>query len=179
MASSLEPWQTDGLEPDATRLLALVRRRGTLRMDELPAALPKGRAAGDLARLLESRLLARGGSVHTEAGFHVKALESWDRWAEDAEASPPWPTPAAARAVFAAVARRWEKAFGEGPRFPWDAPPPARAKRRVAKTKVPARARKPARAKTKAPARKARKARSRDERRPARRPSGVRRKRAR
>ncbi|MDB4980997.1 MAG: hypothetical protein JWM82_1749 [Myxococcales bacterium] len=64
-----EPWQVGGLPRDSTRLLA-----------ELDA----GRAiepAGEGARVLEQRLLARAETIHSAGGKHVLRLEPWTAWA--------------------------------------------------------------------------------------------------
>ena len=164
IATENAPWQTDGLDDAAQRLLAVVRRRGTVRLDEIPAFAAGRDAPGDVARLLEARLLAHGGQVHTESGAHVKTLEHWDLWAQGAGASPPWPDPADARARFAAIADRWEREYGARPRFPWDpraeAAPKARTKRvaKAEKKAAPKRAAPRAAKKPKAKAARASKA---------------------
>jgi hypothetical protein len=159
IATEDAPWQTDGLADGARRLLAFVRRRGVVRVDEIPPTLVAGKAAADAAQALEARLLARGGNVHTESGAHVKTLEHWERIASEAGAPPPWPGPAAARATFSATADRWEREHGARPSFPWE---PAPRRVRTVKAREPA-------------AKRAAKPKRRDERRPARRPSAKRR----
>ncbi len=69
VAIGREPWQLVGLPRDSARLLA-----------ELDA----GRAiepAGEGARVLEQRLLARAETIHTSGGKHVLRLEPWRAWA--------------------------------------------------------------------------------------------------
>jgi hypothetical protein len=67
------------LTPLARKLLALVERRGELRMDD-PAAAPlrKERVA------LEKALLVHSTQVHSESGNHVSVLVSWKYWAAQA-----------------------------------------------------------------------------------------------
>ena len=63
------------LSPAARKLLALVEKRGELRMDDPAArALRKHRAE------LEKALLVHSTQVHTESGKHVAVLESWDHF---------------------------------------------------------------------------------------------------
>ena len=73
VATERAPWQTRALSPAARALLRRVAREGEVQVG------PGGRAAG---KVLEARLLVRGGEVHTASGAHAKVLESWSRWAE-------------------------------------------------------------------------------------------------
>ena len=64
------------LSPAARKLLALVEKRGELRMDDPAAAtLRKERVA------LEKALLVHSTQVHSESGNHVALLMSWKHWA--------------------------------------------------------------------------------------------------
>src|SRR5262245_30768717 len=82
LASSGEPWQTDGLAAPAGRLLSAVRTHDEVRADRAPAGRrTDAKAMGDLMRELEQRLLVRGSSIHTESGAHVGVVESWQHWA--------------------------------------------------------------------------------------------------
>jgi len=56
------------LSPGAGKLLGVVEKRGTLRMDESDL---KG------SKELESSLLVHSGSMHTEKGSHTTVLTSW------------------------------------------------------------------------------------------------------
>ena len=58
------------LSPGAGKLLGVVEKRGTLRMDESDL---KG------SKELESSLLVHSGSMHTEKGSHTTVLTSWRR----------------------------------------------------------------------------------------------------
>jgi hypothetical protein len=79
-ATARASWQTEGLPPDARRLLARVDREGRLRTE--------GSAAARAARVLAERLLVHAGSVHTESGAHATELESWPRWARRLRVEP-------------------------------------------------------------------------------------------
>lgn len=82
VATSGEPWQTQGLSSAARSLLARVRREGRLRTDQVQKARGAGsKAVGEAARELEAKLLVSSEQVHTESGSHAKCLESWDHWA--------------------------------------------------------------------------------------------------
>lgn len=72
-----EPWQTEGLSEGATRLLERLDR------GEGPV-----RAAGASVREIERRLLATSEEIHTEAGRHEIALESWRAWSARVRCRP-------------------------------------------------------------------------------------------
>lgn len=64
------------LSAPARKLLALVEKRGELRMDDPAAAkLRKERSA------LEKALLVHSTQIHSESGNHVALLMSWKHWA--------------------------------------------------------------------------------------------------
>ena len=85
VASSREPWQTDGLSSMAKQLLDAVLESGELRTDHVPRV--GGPKPGDAARDLERRLLVYGEQVHTDTWAHAKLLQSWERWADRVGAS--------------------------------------------------------------------------------------------
>ncbi|HEY8131083.1 MAG TPA: hypothetical protein VII12_04275 [Thermoanaerobaculia bacterium] len=60
-----EPWQMEGLSPDARRLLARVDRERSVR------------ASGPASKGLQERLLVNAREVHTESGRHETILEPW------------------------------------------------------------------------------------------------------
>ena len=64
-----EPWQTRGLSAGAKRLL-----------EHLDQGEDPVRASGAPVKELEARLLATSREIHTEAGRHEVALESWQAW---------------------------------------------------------------------------------------------------
>jgi hypothetical protein len=72
-----EPWQAQGLSGSARRLL------GRLDRGEDPV-----RAAGAPVRELERRLLATSQEIHTDAGRHEMALESWKAWSARVRCHP-------------------------------------------------------------------------------------------
>jgi hypothetical protein len=81
-----------GLSPAARKLLALVERRGEVRLDEVSAAAVGARdakAAGALRGELEKRRLVLGASVHTDSGRHAAVLRSWKSWSAEASSAHP------------------------------------------------------------------------------------------
>src|SRR5262245_34047373 len=62
------PWQKAGLSREARRLLERVGEGDAIR------------ASGAAVKELEKRLLATTRQVHTAAGRHEIALQSWDAW---------------------------------------------------------------------------------------------------
>ena len=72
-----EPWQVRGLSDGAKRLLGRVDR------GEGPV-----RATGAPVREVEVRLLATSQEIHTEAGRHEMALESWQAWSARVRCRP-------------------------------------------------------------------------------------------
>jgi hypothetical protein len=69
VAVSEEPWQREGLSPEARRLWGRLRKEGSVA------------ASGPAARELEGRLLVRAKQIHTETGAHRLELETWSAWA--------------------------------------------------------------------------------------------------
>ena len=65
-----DTWQLSGLSTPAKRLLAQLERG-----DGVPV-----RATGPVVRELQTRLLAMAREIHTDAGRHEMALESWHAW---------------------------------------------------------------------------------------------------
>jgi hypothetical protein len=83
VAAAREAWQTERLSPVAHALLARVRQQGLVRTDHLEAlGGGNARALNRAARELETRLLVRGGNLHTETGAHAKYVETWATWAD-------------------------------------------------------------------------------------------------
>ncbi len=110
-ARSREPWQTEGLSAAARSLLDAIDREG------------QARAAGGVARELETRLLVRGEPEHTASGRHAKLLESWDRWIVRVRPSPPVvPSDAGRRELEEALAALNDR-YGAFGRLPWQQPP--------------------------------------------------------
>ena len=69
IATAREPWQMEGLTPDARTLFDAVQRADA-------------RATGRIARELEERLLVHAAQVHTESGRHEMQLQAWPRVAK-------------------------------------------------------------------------------------------------
>jgi hypothetical protein len=78
VACSHETWQMGSLMPATRALFARIESEGELRSDQLDKG-PKKETAKNLLEL-EWRLLVHTKSVHTEAGAHAKAVESWRHW---------------------------------------------------------------------------------------------------
>jgi len=113
-----ERWQRQGLKPEDLRLLAIVRRHGSVTTDE-----PKARAAAvgsvsKTALVLERKLLVVGTQVHTENGRHVKRLQSWPHWARRVRLASRL-RPGDAKAELNERVLRMNKAFAGRARLPW------------------------------------------------------------
>lgn len=76
VGASRKAWQIISLSSNSKKLLALIDKRGAVRTDLI--AKPLARASRDL----ENRLLIHSEEIHTEAGAHARALESWPAWAK-------------------------------------------------------------------------------------------------
>ena len=83
-----EPWQAKGLSAGAKRLLERLDR------GEGPV-----RASGAPVKELEVRLLATSQEIHTEAGRHEMALESWQAWSARVRCRPAESVPLARKAL--------------------------------------------------------------------------------
>ncbi len=107
IASCGESWQTEDLSSDARKLLTRVGREGRLE------------AKGHAVRELETRLLARAVSVHTESGAHAKLVESWAHWRRSVDFKPRHMRLETAKARLQKIAARWERQTGTKVRLPW------------------------------------------------------------
>lgn len=107
IATAREPWQTRNLSKDALAMLKKVDKESEVS------------ATGEVVRELEARLLVHAESVHTERGFHAKAVESWQSWAKSVRLGKVNLTPAEARAQLEAVVSRINKQFGAKGTLPW------------------------------------------------------------
>jgi hypothetical protein len=112
VATSREPWQTEGLPAVAVDWLAA--------HDAVEAAGgPLPPASRTVSKEIEARLLAHGENVHTTSGKHETRLESWRSWAgRVGQAWPPAGGPAVAaakRAIEAAASRLG----APPPELPW------------------------------------------------------------
>ena len=115
VARAREPWQMEGLSEEASTLLEAVDRNG------------EAHASGDVARELETRLLARGEQAHTASGRHAKVLESWRRWASRAGLPEQGPSPEEGRRELEGVLAELNSRYGGRARLPWQRPPRRRA----------------------------------------------------
>lgn len=75
VATAREDWQLHGLNGAARRLLSKVDREGEVRTDKMKSF----KGLGEAARDIEKRLLIYTEEIHTEKGFHAKALMAWSR----------------------------------------------------------------------------------------------------
>ncbi len=75
VATAREIWQTQKLSASARRLLSMVDQEGEVRTDKIGSF----KGLGEAAREIERRLLVYSEEIHTEKGFHAKALMAWSR----------------------------------------------------------------------------------------------------
>jgi hypothetical protein len=120
VATSGEPWQTDGLSAPARRLLSAVRTNDEVRADRASnGRRTDPKAMGDRMRGLERRLLVRGTSVHTETGAHAAVVEGWDRWARRVGVGTRCPSPSEAKTTLEGAVSAWAAGTKPLPRLPW------------------------------------------------------------
>ncbi len=105
-----ERWQLDGLDPAALMMLE------TVEAATQPVVFDKASKA--FAAQLDDRLLAYGAGVHTDAGHHVRAYQSWKAWATARDLECSTGNAAEARERFEAIAAQWQRA-GTSRLFPW------------------------------------------------------------
>jgi hypothetical protein len=112
VASSREPWQTEGLSAVGAQWLAAFDAA-----EAAGEAMPA--ASRTVTKEIEARLLAHGENVHTDSGKHETRLESWRSWAERVGEK----LPAGGGAAVAEAKRALEEAAARlGPpavEFPW------------------------------------------------------------
>ena len=75
VATAKEDWQVRELSGSARRLLSRVDREGEVRTDKMGPF----KGLGEATHELESRLLVYTEEIHTEKGYHAKALMAWSR----------------------------------------------------------------------------------------------------
>jgi hypothetical protein len=90
---SHEEWQTRGLPAAGTKLLSVIERKSPVRADRLTDDYRK------VLPILERRLLAVCGEIHTESGAHAKTAESWRHWAKRVGMSPIAMSPESAKEI--------------------------------------------------------------------------------
>ena len=121
LGTAREPWQLQGLSPVARRLLDAVTSSGELRTDDIPwTGGAKRDRPGEVARLLQRRLLVYGDQVHTERGAHAKRLETWERWAKRAGLARSRMTPERGRKELEGVLASLNERFQGKGRLPWE-----------------------------------------------------------
>ena len=104
-----EPWQLDGLDPAAWKMLDVVEAATQ------PVVFDK--AGKKAAAQLDNRLLAYAAGIHTDAGHHVRAYQSWAAWAVERDLECLTGNAAGARARFEAITAHWQHA--DSRLFPW------------------------------------------------------------
>ncbi len=112
-----ESWQLQGLPGEGVRLLEVVREKGRVGLDTLPAGQLK--RLGEAARELERRLLVHGTEIHTKAGAHSKILESWDHWARGVGFVDTPRAPASGREELETIVHDLNGRFSATARLPW------------------------------------------------------------
>jgi hypothetical protein len=110
IGTAREPWQMDGLSKEAKALL-----------EKTDSQEGKVESSGDTVRELETRLLVRATSVHTERGFHMKEVQNWAAWARSAKLGKVKLTPAQAKAQLESVVTRLNQQCGARGTLPWQA----------------------------------------------------------
>ncbi len=109
LGKAREPWQLDGLNPEALTMLETI--------ESAPEPVVFDKARKKFAAQLDDRLLAYAASIHTDAGHHVRAYQSWTAWAAQRGLECSTGNAAVARGRFEAIAAHWQHA---GSRlFPW------------------------------------------------------------
>ena len=94
-----EAWQLDGLDPAALMMLE------TVEAATQPVVFDKARKM--LAAQINDRLLAYSAGIHTNAGHHVLAYQSWTAWAAERDLECSTGNAAEARKRFEAIAAQW------------------------------------------------------------------------
>ena len=120
VVSAPQTWQAKGLSRTAQSLLTLVNRAGRLRTDRiLKKGNMKGKAIGDAARELETRLLVHSVEVHTESGAHAKQMESWKVWTNRSRVGGKTMSYELAERKFEVVLRDLNRRYGAKGKLPW------------------------------------------------------------
>lgn len=107
IGTAREPWQMQGLSKEAKALLKRVHR------------VKQVESSGDPVRELETRLLVYADSVHTERGFHMKQVRTWESWADSVNLGAVDLKPDAAKVQLEWVVARLNKQFNAKGALPW------------------------------------------------------------
>lgn len=118
IGTAREPWQTDRLSKEAKSLLRKVDKQGELD------------SSGDPVRELEKALLVHSESFHTESGYHIKHVQTWQQWAKSVHLRSAKLSPAEAKSQLESVVTRLNKQFAATGRLPWQQSPRRASKNR-------------------------------------------------
>ena len=105
-----DPWQLHRVDPVTLMMLE------TVEAATQPVVFDKARKK--FAAQLDDRLLAYGAGIHTDAGHHVRAYQSWTAWAAERDLECSTGNAGQARARFDAIAAHWPRADASR-LFPW------------------------------------------------------------
>jgi hypothetical protein len=104
-----EPWQTDSLSSEASKLLTNVGRE----------PVQTDRLLSKPASELERKLLVYSEQFHAEAGAHARLIESWDHWSKRTGFTEKRITSVRAKALLEEVVLSLNRKFKGNGKLPW------------------------------------------------------------
>ena len=119
LGTSHAPWQLNDLSKPARALFDKVNKQGTLRTDQLDWPKAEKAKPGDMARVLEKKILVHTEQFHTESGAHAKLLESWKTWAKRIDFKPELISPEESQRKIEEIVKRLNNQFKASASLPW------------------------------------------------------------
>jgi hypothetical protein len=122
IGTAKEPWQVERLSSSARALLKTVDETGFLRTDQIGSMRSRARKKnrpGEIAKVLERKLLIHADQIHTTSGAHAKLLETWEHWTKRKEFVPSSIQPDEAKKDLEARLRKLNVKFDGTARLPW------------------------------------------------------------
>ena len=112
-----EEWQLQKLPAKAEALLKVLDKTGSIQTNKVGNQF--GPKPGEIARVLELRLLVYVRQVHGESGAHTKILETWDVWAKRVGFRAKSGSAAAARRFLEEHVAKINTKYEAAARLPW------------------------------------------------------------
>lgn len=120
IATSEGDWQLKKVSKSTRRLLDTIEKKGHLRVDDPSLKQVPSTEISLGGKILEERLLAFSGSIHTDSGKHIRVFQSWKNWMKERRVKTKITT-AEAFEHFKEIQASWMEKYEVPVRLPWPA----------------------------------------------------------